>query len=154
MYCNGDSRIQNSYSSISKLSLGLWHNQMCYPMNKLYQKWRIYPTVATSGCLIGDMQICVEEIKSALEILKLGKSAGPDGLSPEHIVYGGYVLKIWLKKIFNRTFTLEEVPGCMKEGLVIPIYKRQGKDPLLINSYREITLSSVLSKVFDIILLQ
>ena len=45
-------------------------------------------------------------------------------------MYGGEVLKIWLKKIFNRILTLEEVPTCMKEGLVIPVYiKRQGKDP-------------------------
>ena len=46
------------------------------------------------------------------------------------------VLKIWLKKISNRLLTLEEVPDCLKEGLVVPIYKRQGKDPLLVSSYR------------------
>ena len=40
---------------------------------------------------------------------------------------------------------------CMKEDLIIPICKRQGKDPLLIDSYRGIT---VLSKIFEIILLQ
>ena len=53
----------------------------------------------------------MEEIEGALKILKLGKSGGPDGLSPQHIVYGGEVLKIlWLKKIFNCILTLEEVP--------------------------------------------
>ena len=30
---------------------------------------------------------------------------------------------------------------CMKEGLVIPSSKRQGKDPLLVNSYRRIIYS-------------
>ena len=101
-----------------------------------------------------DTDICVEEIEKTLKNLKLGKSGGLDGLSPEHIVYGGEVLKIWLKKIFNRLLTLEELPDCLKVGLVVPIYKRQGKDPLLVSSYRGITLSSVLSKVLEIILLQ
>ena len=36
--------------------------------------------------------IYVEEIEAAQKTLKLGKSAGSDGLSPEHIVYGGEVL--------------------------------------------------------------
>ena len=39
-------------------------------------------------------------------------------------------------------------------GGVVPIYRRQGKDPLLVNSYRGITLSFVLSKILEIILLQ
>ena len=46
-----------------------------------------------------DTATCVEEIEAALKILKLGKSAGPNGLFPEHIVCGGGVLKLWLKKI-------------------------------------------------------
>ena len=48
-----------------------------------------------------DTEICVEEIEAAMKAIKLGKSGGPDGLSPEHLVYGGKALKIWLKKIFN-----------------------------------------------------
>ena len=31
-----------------------------------------------------DTEICVEEIEKALKNLKLGKSGGLDGLSPEH----------------------------------------------------------------------
>ena len=32
-----------------------------------------------------DTEICAEEIENALKILKLGKSGGSDGLTPEHI---------------------------------------------------------------------
>ena len=42
----------------------------------------------------------------------------------------------------------------MKDGLVIPVYKRQGKKTLQVNSNRGITLSPVLSKIFEIVLLQ
>ena len=85
-----------------------------------------------------------------MRILKLGKGAGPDGLSPEYIFYCGEVLKLWLKKIINCIVTLEEVPSYLMEGVVIPVH---GKDPLKIKSYRGITLSSVLSKVLETILL-
>ena len=95
-----------------------------------------------------DTELCIEEIENALKLLKLGKSGGPDGLSPEHIMYGGEVLKIWLKKTFNRILKLEDFPECMKDGIVVLVYKRQVKDPLLVTSYRGITLSSILSKVF------
>ena len=43
---------------------------------------------------------------------------------------------------------------CLKEGLVVPVYKKQGKDSLLVSNYRGITLSSVLSKVLEIVLLK
>ena len=51
----------------------------------------------------------------------MGKSSGLDGILPEHIVYGGEMLKVWLKKVYN---TLEEFPKCFKEAIVMPIYKR------------------------------
>ena len=42
---------------------------------------------------------------------------------------------------------------CFKLGIVIPAFKGKGRDPLLIKSYRCITLTSVLAKVFEILLL-
>jgi hypothetical protein len=72
----------------------------------------------------------------------------------EHFKYGGEHLKLWLKKIFNRILALEDIPQCMKDGLVIAVYKRQGENRLLLNSYRGITISPVLCKIFETILLQ
>ena len=43
----------------------------------------------SNGEQLLDTEICVEEIENALKLLKLGKYGGLDGLSPEHIVYGG-----------------------------------------------------------------
>ena len=83
----------------------------------------------------------------------MGKSAGPDGLSLEHFWYDGPILTLWITKLLNRIIVLEEIPSCMKEGIITPIYKKQGKDPLLVNSYRGITVSSVFSKLFEDIIL-
>ena len=84
----------------------------------------------------------------------VAKSGGVDCLDPEHIYFGGDALKLWLKKIFNRIVSLEKVPDSLNEGLIIPVHKGKGKDPFLPGNYRSITVSSVISKLFEIILLQ
>ena len=96
----------------------------------------------------------MEEIEGALKTIKLGKSGGVDCLDPEHIYFGGDALKLWLKKIFNRIVSFEKVPDSLNEGLIIPVHKGKGKDPFLPGNYRGITLSSVICKLFEIILLQ
>ena len=65
-----------------------------------------------------DSEILVEEVEVALRLLKLGRSKGADGLSAEHLIYGGTAIVLWLKKIFNRIISLEEVPSCLKEGVI------------------------------------
>ena len=117
----------------------------------LYMRW--------NACRFSMMKIswtatCVDEIESALKVLKLGKSCGIDCLDPEHIVFGGEIMKISLKKIFNSILHFEQLPACLKEGIVVPIYKGRGKDPLLVSSYRGITLSSVITKLFEVIILR
>ena len=97
-----------------------------------------------------DSEILVEEIEVALRLLKLGRSKGADGLSAEHLIYGGTAIVLWLKKIFSRIVSLEEVPSCLKEG---PVYKGKGKDPMVTRSYRGITLPSVIAKAFEIVIL-
>ena len=60
---------------------------------------------------------------------------------------------VWLCKIFNAIANLEAIPLHFKEGILIPIYKGNGKDPLIPASYRGITLTSVIAKSFEIFLL-
>ena len=94
-----------------------------------------------------------EEISLAINRLWCGKAAGPDKLQPEHLKYGGHTLVLWLRKLFNRLISLEDIPSCLKDGLVTPIYKKQGKDPLQVSSYRGITISSVLAKILQTLIL-
>ena len=101
-----------------------------------------------------DTDITVEEIEGAIRTLKRGRSRGADGLNSEHLIYGGPIFMLWLKKIFNAIISLEEVPTCFKEGIVIPVYNGKGKDPLLTSSYRGITLSSsIMAKTLEIVML-
>ena len=97
-------------------------------------------------------EITYPEVSAAIKALKLGRSAGPDNLLAEHIKYGGPTLVKWLTKVFNRISVIEEIPSCLKAGLIIPVYKGKGKDPLLPSSYRGITLSSVIAKLYELII--
>ncbi len=96
----------------------------------------------------------IEEISTAIRKLKSGKAAGPDNLTAEHLKHGGLTEQKWLLKIFNRILSLKEIPPCLKQGIITPVYKRKGKDPLLVDSYRGITISSVLSKLLETITLR
>ena len=70
----------------------------------------------------------------------------------EHLLYGGRPICLWLKRIFD--ISNEVIPACLKEGVVVPVYKGKGKDPLIPNSYRGITMSSVIAKTLEIVLLK
>jgi len=50
---------------------------------------------------------------------------------------------LWLLGIVNSIIDLEEIPPLFKLGSTCPVYKGGGKDPLLTNNYREITVNSV-----------
>lgn len=80
--------------------------------------------------------------------MKLGKSGCGDGLDPDHIYYGGEVLKVWLKRILNRIISYTRGSPSMLEGGQHP-YRVQGKgqDFFLMKNYRGITLSSVIVKL-------
>ena len=85
-----------------------------------------------------DTPFLPEEVVAAINHLKRSSSAGPDSLSPQHLIYAGPLLKSWLCKVFNAIANLEVIPSQFKEGTIIPIYKGKGKDPLLPGSYRGI----------------
>ena len=108
----------------------------------------------TNDDQILDFEVTDDEVESALSFLKLGRSKGADGLNAEHLLYGGKTVVRWLRKIFNSIISLEEIPHCFKEGIIIPVYKGKGKDPLHPMSYRGITLSSIIAKTFEVVILK
>ena len=48
---------------------------------------------------------------------------------------------------------LKVIPEVLKRGVIVPVYKAGGKDPLYIDSYRGITLTSMVAKVLEFLLL-
>ena len=93
-----------------------------------------------------------EEVEQAVLRLKK-KAAGPDGLTVEHLQEAGSDIQIWLRNVLNAIIELEEVPSALKSGIVIPVYKGSGRDPGLTDSYRGVTLSSVIVKLLEMLVL-
>ena len=101
-----------------------------------------------------DVLFSAEEVSAAVAKLKNRKAAGPDGLMAEHLKEGGESVVIWLMNILNAVVELEVVPGVLKRGVVVPVYKSGGKDPLKLDSYRGVTLTSMVGKVLEFLFLE
>ena len=90
---------------------------------------------------------------TANEVTKAVKKPGPDGLLAEHLKVGDEAVNIWLRNILNAVVELEDIPEVPKRGVIVPVYKAGGTDPLCIDSYRDITLTSMVAKVLEFLLL-
>ena len=99
---------------------------------------------------ITDDEVTTEEIQAALRKLKPRKARGIDGLQSEHLIHGGPLI-LWLRQVFN---AFECVPPCILTGIIQPIYKGKGKDPLCCDSYRGISITPAIMKLFEYILLE
>ena len=101
-----------------------------------------------------DTPFSAEEVSVAIAKLKSRKAAGPDELMAEHLKAGRESVVIWLMNILNAVVEMEVIPGVLKRGVIVPVYKGGGKDPLKVDSYRGITLTSVVAKVLEFLLLE
>ena len=99
------------------------------------------------------ISISSEEVEAAVKLTHKGKACGDDGIFYEHILFAGVVLYKMLSNLFSAMIKLAHVPVEMKRGTIITLFKGGNKrkdDP---DNYRAITLSSVLLKLLERIIL-
>ena len=70
-----------------------------------------------------DGEVVIEEIEGFIKRIKRGKRPGRDNICAEHLLYGGEILKVWLKQVSNTIISFEEIRNCLKISLIKPIYK-------------------------------
>ena len=100
-----------------------------------------------------DVSFTLDEVVCAVKMFKPGKASGPEGISAEHLKWGGDSLYLWLLGIVNAILEMEEISSSFKLGSICPVYKGGGKYPLLANNYRGITMNSIFSKVLETLIL-
>lgn len=100
-----------------------------------------------------DITISSEEVDSAIRLAHRGKACGEDGIFYEHLMFGGYHLYEILAKLFSAMIKLSYVPTEMKKGVIITLFKGGSKRKDNPDNYRAITLSSVLLKLLERIVL-
>ena len=86
----------------------------------------------------------------AIRKLKLGKSAGPDGLIAEFFRYSGELTVCFLVKLFNSLFDKGIYPNSWTESIIIPLFKKGDAND--VNNYRGISLSNISSKLYSSII--
>ncbi len=97
--------------------------------------------------------LSVSDIINAVERLKLGKNDGEEGLNSDHVINGPHLLYVMLTNVFNCMLVHGTCPQSLINGTMVPIVKCKRKPLSCSDNYRAITLSSILSKVFDWVVL-
>jgi len=92
-------------------------------------------------------------LKKSIGKLTNGKAAGIDGLVAEHLKLAHPKLVVLLSVLFNKMLTCGRVPELFCSGMIIPVPKDKSGDLTDSKNYRGITLSPVISKVFESCLL-
>ena len=97
--------------------------------------------------------ISVDLVQNVVRDLKIGKAAGFGGLMAEHICLAHTVLLVHLSCLFTMLYKHSMVPDDFGRGIVIPLLKNVDGNRFTTDNYRGITLSPVISKLFEMVLL-
>ena len=91
--------------------------------------------------------VSTKEVLDAIRKLNSGKAADEMGMSAEHLKYSSSIIAPVLATVFTSMIRTRHIPSIMKSGFTIPIHKK-GKDQYLTDSYRGITITSIIGKLF------
>ncbi|KAL0169728.1 hypothetical protein M9458_034324, partial [Cirrhinus mrigala] len=91
--------------------------------------------------------ISEDKVRQVFRKSKRRKAPGPDGVTPACLKTCADQLAHIFSQIFNRSLELCEVPSCFKRSTIIPVSKKPKITGL--NDYRPVTLTSVVMKLFE-----
>ena len=92
------------------------------------------------------------DVSDSLKKVKLGKSAGIDGLAAEHFVYSHERISVHLAMLFTSMLTHGYLPYAFMTTSIIPILKNKIGDTSAKNNYRPIAIVTAMSKIFELCL--
>ena len=102
---------------------------------------------------LNEIMFTVPEVETSIRILNSGKSPDEYGLCAEHFKYGKDIVSEYITPLFNQILESKSVPAAFKTGILTPVLKKD-KDSCLVNSYRGITVTAVMGKLFEYYLLE
>lgn len=98
--------------------------------------------------------ISVELVDQCIHSLHRGAAAGVDGIAVEHLLFCHPIIVVLISLIFNTMLRWGYVPNDFSQGLTFPLLKGSGVDGSILDNYRGITVSCLMSKLFEICLRQ
>jgi hypothetical protein len=93
--------------------------------------------------------ISPELVEKCVSKIALGKACGPDNLSVEHVLYAHPSTIIALCRLFKLIILHKYVPTSFGAGTIVPLIKDKCGNLNDVSNYRPITLTPVLSKIFE-----
>jgi hypothetical protein len=93
-----------------------------------------------------------KEVEKAIKALNSGKAVDDEGLAAEHLKAAGHSVIKPLQILLNTLLRAGQVPDQLKSGRKIPFPKKD-KDPLVMGNHRGITITSLLGKLLEHIIL-
>ena len=94
------------------------------------------------------------DVRNAIDKLRIGKSAGLDGLQSEHYKYADNIVSELLTNLFNAMLAHGYMPKSLMETLIVPIVKDKKASVTSKDNYRPIAITSVASKILELALLE
>ena len=85
--------------------------------------------------------------------LDSGKSSGPDNISPESLKFASNRLSVLLSLCFSVCLSHGYLPPAMIKTTIVPIVKNKCGNISESNNYRPIALATIISKLFESVLL-
>jgi hypothetical protein len=139
-------KFTDHYSKImqDQKDLSVEHSAITDSVKKKYSE--IHHSVITHTIL-------PDEVNNSIAKLKRNSSPGLDGITAEFLLYGrSNVLTQHLAALYSNLLTHNCIPSVFSTGVLVPILKKATLDPSLPSNYRPITISSVFSKLFEILI--
>ena len=97
--------------------------------------------------------ICTNDVVKAIKELKRNKIDGEGKLMSDHVLNGSNKLNVFIGFLFTALLRHGYSPDGAITGTMLPLIKGRWSNSSLSDNYRAITLSSIFSKMIDIIIL-
>ena len=100
-----------------------------------------------------DDDFVMDEVLDSVRGLKNNKAPGSDGIHAEFLHHCGDVAYQQILRLFNLIWSVGEWPSLWSQGIIVPIPKPNGS-PADMSNWRPITLLSIMSKLFESVVLK
>ena len=103
--------------------------------------------------IVGADLITYESLDKCIRSLKCGKACGPDELTAEHLLHAHPIIITHICLLFRAMAAHSFVPDAFGIGIIVPLIKDKSGDFNSVDNYRGITLTPVVSKLFEGVIL-
>ena len=119
---------------------------------KFKTEFAAYEAKHRESCDCAKIDVTAVNVIDALLCMKGGKSADADEISVEHLHNAPINFLLRLARLFTHMLRHSFVPSQFQSGHIIPLIKDQQGSKADIGNYRGITISPIVSKIFEHVL--